>query len=219
MSLRKTAFVTGEYYHLYNRGNSKQLIFRDENDYSRFLYLLYVSNTKLNFDSRCLKKDFLSFDRGPRLVSIGVYCLMPNHFHLVVTQTEKGSISKFIQKLTTAYSMYYNKKYNRTGSLFEGKFKSQYANSDRYLKYLFSYLHLNPVKILDKNWRKDGIKNRKQALEFLKNYKYSSYQDYLGIKRPESAILNTEDFPNYFPTKEKFQKEIFEWLLYGEKDL
>ena len=216
MSIRKTAFVSNEYYHIYNRGNSKQIIFKDKNDYFHFIYLLYVSNTELNFNSRIVPKDFYSIDRRKRLVSIGAYCLMPNHFHILISQTEDGSISKFMQKVTTAYAMYYNGKYKRTGSLFEGKFKSQYAKNERYLKYLFSYIHLNIVKLIQKDWKEKGIKNKSKVIDFLENYKYSSYQDYLGINRAENKVLNREEFPDYFSTKEKFQKEIFEWLSYEE---
>ena len=141
---------------------------------------------------------------------------MPNHFHLLVTQIEGGSISKFMQKLTTGYSMYYNKKYERTGSLFEGKFKSEHANIDNYLKYLFSYIHLNIIKLIQKDWKEVGIKNKNEATDYLNEYKYSSYLDYLGIDRKENSILNREDFPDYFPTKELFKKDIFEWLSYRQ---
>ncbi|MBU0999446.1 transposase [Patescibacteria group bacterium] len=216
MSIRKVAFVPGEFYHIYNRGNSKQIIFHDKQDYNRFLALLYSVNTKQNIIFRLVFNDMYKFYRGERLVSIGGYCLMSNHFHLLLTETEDGSISKFMQKLTTAYSMYYNEKYKRTGGLFEGKFKSEHASEERYLKYLFSYIHLNPVKIIDKNWKTDGIKNKQKVLEFLKNYQYSSYKDYLGIDRAEDAILNRGDLPDYFSSKEEFSKEIFEWLFFNE---
>ena len=206
----------GEFYHVYNRGNSKQIIFRDKQDYNRFLALLYAVNTKQNLIFRLVLNDMYKFDREERLVSIGGYCLMPNHFHLLLTEVDGGSISKFMQKLTTAYSMYFNEKYDRTGSLFEGKFKSEHSGEDRYLKYLFSYIHLNPVKLVDKNWKTKKIQNKQKILKFLKNYYYSSYKDYLGEKRIESAILNREDFPDYFPDKENFIKEIFEWLSFND---
>jgi len=215
MSIRKVSFVMGEFYHVYNRGNSKQIIFRDKQDYNRFLALLYAVNTKQNLIFRLVLNDMYKFDREERLVSIGGYCLMPNHFHLLLTEVDGGSISKFMQKLTTAYSMYFNEKYDRTGSLFEGKFKSEHSGEDRYLKYLFSYIHLNPVKLVDKNWKTKKIQNKQKILKFLKNYYYSSYKDYLGEKRIESAILNREDFPDYFPDKRNL-KEIFEWLSFND---
>jgi putative transposase len=214
MSTRKINFVEEEYYHIYNRGNSKQIIFREKNDYTHFVSLLYLSNTNNNFKIKDISKNIFSFDQEKKLISIGAYCLMPNHFHILITQKEKDGISKFMQKLSTAYSMYYNKKYERTGSLFESKFKSQYLNTDKYLKYMFSYIHLNPVKLIQKNWKNEGIKNKKEALVYLNKYLYSSYLDYFSpdSPRPEGVILDKKSFPSYFPSKEKFRSEIFEWL-------
>lgn len=220
MSIRKVNLVEGEYYHIYNRGNSKQKIFHDNEDYFRFMSLMYACNSKNNFRIFGLNKEEspYDFERGRQIVSIGSYCLMPNHFHILITQTEEKGISKFMQKLTTAYSMYYNKKYKRTGGLFEGKFKSEYVDNDKYFKYLFSYIHLNPVKLIQKDWKEIGVTNKKEAVEYLSKYQYSSYQDFLGIKRVQNKILNIKDFPKYFPHKESFIKEIFEWLNYNKND-
>ena len=219
MSTRKINFVEGEYYHIYNRGNSKQIIFNEQKDYKHFISLLYLSNTNNSFKLKDISKKFYNFKQGKRLVSIGAYCLMPNHFHILLTQKEKDGISKFMQKLSTAYSMYYNKKYQRTGSLFEGKFKSQYLNTDKYLKYIFSYIHLNPVKLIQKDWKEKGIKNKKDVLVYLNKYFFSSYADYLDTtpRRLEYTILDQKFFPSYFPTKEKFKREIFEWLSFYNK--
>jgi len=219
MSIRKVNLVSGEYYHIYNRGNSKQKIFHDSEDYFRFLSLMYACNSVNNFRIFTLTKGEspYDFERGKQLISIGAYCLMPNHFHILITQMEDKGISKFMQKLSTAYSMYYNKKYQRTGGLFEGKFKSEHASSDRYFKYLFSYTHLNPIKLIQKDWKDVGIKNKKGALEYLHNYKYSSYLDYLGINRIQNKILKVESFPKYFPSNKSFQKEILEWMNYDQK--
>ncbi len=216
MSLRKKAFVPKEFYHIYNRGNSKQKIFHDPEDYFRFMSLLYACNSKNNFKVYALNKGDspYDFERGVLLVGIGAYCLMLNHFHILITQTEQGDISKFMQKLTTAYVMYYNIKYKRTGGLFEGRFKAEHLDKDTYLKYIFSYIHLNPIKLIDREWKEKGIKNKKKALEYLSNYKYSSYLDYLGEIRIQNKILNREAFPNYFPTRREFSKEVFEWLNY-----
>lgn len=217
MSIRKVSFVPGEYYHIYNRGNSKQKIFNDKEDYYRFIKLLFISNSQENFKIQFIgSNNIFGQDRGELLVSIGAWVVMPNHFHLIISQTENGSISKFMQKLTTAYSMYFNNKNERTGSLFEGKFKSKHIADDRYLKYLFSYIHLNPIKLIQKDWKDVGIKDKERSLSFLKQYKYSSYLDYFKKDREEECILNRSVFPNYFPTKEKFQNEIFEWISYRQ---
>ncbi len=216
MSTRKVDFVEGEYYHIYNRGNSKQKIFNDKEDYLRFISLLYISNSIENFNLYDLNRDtnfnVYEINRNNQLVNIGAFCLMSNHFHILITEKTEGGISKFMQKLSTAYSMYYNKKYERSGGLFEGKFKSQHAGTDEYLKYLFSYIHLNPIKLIQKDWKEKGIKNKKEAIDYLNKYFYSSYLDFIGEKRIQNKILNIEAFPKYFPNKASFVAEIFEWL-------
>lgn len=216
MSIRKTNLVPGEYYHIYNRGNSKQEIFHDGKDYLRFITLLYISNSVESFNlydlSRSADFNVYEMKRKKLLVDIGAFCLMPNHFHILITEKIEGGISKFMQKLSTAYSMYYNKKYKRTGVLFEGKFKSQHAESDRHLKYLFSYIHLNPIKLIQKDWKEKGIKNKKEAINFLNGYLFSSYLDFVGKKRIQNKIINPGSFPKYFPNEESFIEEILEWL-------
>jgi putative transposase len=187
-----------EIYHVYNRGTEKRSIFLDPKDYERFLTLLYLSNGTesvhiSNYQGSTLM-EMLLLEKGERLVDITAYCLMPNHFHLLLHQRTEGGISKFMQKLTTGYTMYFNKKYERSGTLFQGKFKSKHASEDRYLKYLLSYIHLNPA-----NYSK---------------YKYSSYLDFIGQEREENKILNKECLPIYFPTPEKFEGELKEWLAY-----
>jgi putative transposase len=216
MSIRQTDLVQGEYYHIYNRGNSKQKIFHNKEDHFRFIALLYISNSSESFNLYDLNRDtnfnVYEIERTNLLVDVGAFCLMPNHFHILITERIEGGISKFMQKLSTAYSMYYNKKYKRTGSLFEGKFKSQHADTDQHLKYLFSYIHLNPIKLIQKNWKEKGIRNKKEAIDYLNKYAYSSYLDFTGEKRVQNKIINVKAFPKYFPNKNLFIKEIFEWL-------
>ncbi len=181
--------------------------------------LLYACNQKENFKIDNLRKDqsLYEVDKYSILVNIGAYVLMPNHFHLLLThEDEDNNVSKFMQKISTAYVMYYNKKYKRTGGLFEGKFKSQHLNTDRYLKYIFSYIHLNPVKLIQKDWKEKGIRDKKKVLEHLKQYIHSSFLDYFGATRIQNKILTTQAFPKYFPKKQDFLKEIFDWLNYDK---
>lgn len=218
MSTRGVKLVSGEYYHIYNRGNSKQRIFLDPEDYMHFIGLLYACNQKGNLKIGNLKKGQTLFDlnRDDCLVSIGAYCLMPNHFHILTTQVGDENISNFMQKLSTAYSMYFNKKYQRTGSLFEGKFKAQHLDTDRYLKYIFSYIHLNPVKLIQSDWKEVGIKNQGEAFAYLNTYRYSSYLDFLEEGRTQGKILNMDVFPKYFSSKKSFLREIIDWLSYKD---
>lgn len=125
--LRQDPFVTGEIYHIYNRGIDKRDIFKRENDFKRFIMLLYVANSakkvfrldSLLNDSHKSFDEILLIDKGEVLVSIGAWCLMTNHFHLIVKQEVDGGITKFMRKLGTGYSMYFNIKYQRQGALLD----------------------------------------------------------------------------------------------------
>ena len=213
---RKIVFSIGEYYHIYNRGVEKRNIFKTNTDRERFLRLMYVANGSNPVILRdCQGLPLAKIDKGEDLVGVGVYCLMPNHFHLLVRETIEGGITKFMSKLTTAYSMYFNEKYDRTGVLFEKPFKAQHVDDDTYLKYLFSYIHLNPVKIIDPTWKEKGISNIHKTRKYLDDYRFSSYLDYAsGSNRDESIILNKEIFPNYFAIPSDFKFFIDEWLSF-----
>ena len=216
MSIRSITFSEGEYYHLYNRGNAKRTIFLDEKDYERFLQLLRVCNSTKHINIRDLPE---VFDPGAPLIAIGAYCLMPNHFHLLVKEITPNGISIFMQKMSTAYVMYFNKKYEVSGSLFEGKFKARHIDNDRYLRYCYAYIHLNPIKLLQKDWKEKGIRDKKNAFQFLDTYRYSSYHYYhttVGHPSTSTPILSFSDFPHYFLTATEHQRELLSWLTYIE---
>ncbi len=221
-------FSIGEYYHLYNRGTEKRTIFLDNADIRRFLHLLYLCNDTAPVHMSAIqgstlngKKAVSALDqpRSKPTVAIGAYCLMPNHFHLLVKEIAENGISTFMHKISTAYTMYFNKRYERTGSLFQGRFRSSHALSDEYLKYLFAYIHLNPVKLVQPDWKETGIKNRKKTERFLKDYHQSSYQDYVGINRKERKILALSEFPSYFDDGHReFESYLSDWLSFSDPE-
>src|SRR3989338_5483227 len=140
---RSIEFADGEYYHIFNRGTEKRNIFRHNRDRERFLAGLYAANATANihisdFQGSTLTS-VLQKDRGETLVDICAYCLMPNHFHLLLREKRAGGISLFMQKLITGYTMYFNLINQRSGALFQGKYRASHADNDRYLKYLISY--------------------------------------------------------------------------------
>ena len=213
---RSHIFAPGEYYHLYSRGVEKRVIFLDKNDYERFIKILFFCNSSKSVVIRDLPRG-LTFGkyinkRGEILVDIGAYCLMPNHFHLLVRERNEKGISLFMQKLITAYTMYFNDKYGRKGRLFESSYKSIHAADDRYLKYLFAYIHLNPVKLINPEWKENGIKNLEETKKYLNDYTFSSFADYAGRNRDSMLILTKQEFPEYFPTPDIFTTSIFEWI-------
>jgi len=215
---RKFVISEGEYYHLYNRGVDKRVIFLDEKDRQRFIKLLYVANGERSFVFRDIEdKSLAEIDRGEPLVAIGAYVLMNNHFHILVKEVKKGGTSAFVEKLLTSYSSYFNKRHGRSGRLFQGTYRAEHLNRNTYLKYIFSYIHLNPIKIIESKWKEEGIRDIKRAKKFLEKYQYSSYLDYSGIEREEGIILSTHEFPAYFSTTRDFKEETKEWLKY--KDL
>lgn len=231
MATRKIPFVQGEYYHVYSRGNSKQKIFLDEEDYNHFLKCLFVCNSLKNFKFRDdiveLKIDAFDFERGEPIVDIGAWALMPNHFHLYVTivphmsdmwgKKNKNSISEFMRKILTAYVKYFNSKYEHTGGLFEGSFKAVHITKENQAKYLFAYINLNPIKLIDSTWKENGIKNLEKSLDFMNSYEWSSYKDYISSNRKEAQILNLNSFPKYFSNIQEFNKEIIDWLKFKDE--
>lgn len=215
---RPITFAPGEYYHLYNRGTDKRKIFLDTQDHERFISLLFLCNSGIplhrsDHQGASIEKIF-KIERETNLVNIGAYCLMPNHFHLVVHEQTEGGISIFMQKLSTAYTMYFNKRHKRSGSLFEGKFQAQHITKDEHLKYLYAYVHLNQIGIIENEWKEHQIKNKKKAKEFLESYRYSSYPDYhhAELARPEVMILNKLAFPAYFEKATNFDDYLKDWM-------
>ncbi len=148
MSSRKVPFINNEIYHIYNRGIDKRIIFGKNDDYERFLESIIELNTEQTFGGLYSKsflenKKLQNTQNQNRLVEIIAYCLNQNHFHLIVKQISDNGISQFMQRLGTGYTLYFNNKEKRTGSLFQGKFKAKYIKDNEYLLYLSAYVNLN----------------------------------------------------------------------------
>ena len=220
---RRVSFASGEYYHLYNRGVEKRTIYLDQTDYRRFSHLLYLTNSTKPIHlqkicpavaygrGRCLARIYRE-RRPDTFVDILAYCMMPNHFHLLVRAKEDCGVSKFMQKLCTGYTMYFNRRHRRGGTLFQGKFQSTHADTDEYLKYLYAYIHLNPMELLQPDWKENRIQSPSAAKAFLDDYHHSSYLDYGGVSRTESVILNKEAGPGYFTSVAELESEMRSWL-------
>ncbi len=179
--MRKIAFAPGEKYHIYNRGTEKRKIFLDKGDYERFIFIMELfNNTDPNFNvTRNLENKYKNKKGVENLVKIETYCLMPNHYHFLLEEIIEGGISKFLQKVMTGYAMYFNKKYERTGSLFQGKPKAKHVDKDSYYMQLKAYIDLNPVEMFDKNWKKSGkVRSIPLAIKFLNDYKWSGCKNF-----------------------------------------
>lgn len=213
--MRQITFSNNSYYHVYNRGVDKRDIYNTDRDRERFLYLLYAANDiQPIVNLRSHYRGFASVDKDERkrLVDIVAFCFMQNHYHLLLRQqTEKG-ISQFMQKLGTAYTMYFNTKYERSGVLFQGVFKAIHIDKENYLTQLSRYIHLNPVELQEPHWKKRGIHDHKTSLSFAETYPWSSYCDYLG-KRKFRHILNHSLISELFLPPKNYKSFVGEWII------
>lgn len=173
-------------YHVFNRGVEKRDIFLDEQDYQIFLYYLYIYVVPL--ERVLIKHPHMPIRlRGKNLsseVEILAYCLMPNHFHLLIKQKSFDGVSKLLKQLTNAYAGYFNKKYDRVGGLFQGRFKAVPVETNEQLLHTSRYIHLNP---LASDLTKD-----------LQSYQWSSYLEYINKK--DDLICSRETISFFFQT-------------------
>lgn len=196
-----------EFWHAVNRGTDKRVIFYDTQDYARFVHNLFKMNDTAHIENhgRSLAMIDLrgrSFDeRGPgRLVDIHAWCLMRNHFHLLLSEKVDRGISKFLMKVNVGYAKYFNEKYKRSGTLFQARTKKVLIERDGHYLHILNYIHLNPLDYLKGAgmWRERSVTNAKTAMDHLDKYRWSSYLDYCGTKNFPS-LLTTKEFadPKY----------------------
>jgi putative transposase len=219
--MRKLTFADDGIYHVFNRGVEKRSIFLDNQDHYRFIHCLFdlnndnhVVNSRYYFDPEIpdLKPGTPRKNKEARecLVDVLVFTLMPNHFHLLLRQRKKDGIQRFIQKVCVGYVMYFNKKYERSGVLFQGRFKAVEVDKNEYFQYLPHYIHLNPLCIKGNktgSWR--------EAYSFLENYKWSSFPDYIG-KKNFPSVTKRDMILGIFGNKATYRRNVREILR--EKD-
>jgi putative transposase len=210
-------FVTGEIYHIYNRGVERRNIVQNDKDRFRFIHDLFEFNDKaptLNVGYHHTAK---TTPRRTRklLVEILCFCIMPNHYHFLIKQLVDNGITLFMRKLGTGYTNYFNTKYQRVGPLFQGKFKAVLVKQEPHLLYLPHYIHLNPLDLIIPKWRVQQIQNIQKALTFLESYRWSSYLDYINI-RNFPALTNRDSLLEFYDFKTKsvdnYKNELKEWL-------
>ncbi len=177
MPRRENKFSTGHYYHIYNRGANRERIFFSADNYLYFLKLLKKYSQKFQ-------------------ITIIAYCLMPNHYHFLLRQDGEITISHFIGVLFNAYAQALNKQANRSGALFEGRFKDVHVDNDAYLLHLCRYIHGNPVKA--------GL------VTMLEEWPYSNFLEWVG-ERPGTLV--DYDFINaFFPNRHDYKEFVLDYL-------
>jgi len=142
MARRNHNFAVDEHYHCYNRGVDKRTIFLDQKDYGYFLRSLSAYNTSEVLGKMRLQENKPAKEQP---VTVLCYCLLPNHFHMVLRNNCENGISKYMQRVGISYTMYFNKKYNRSGSLFQGTYKTKFIETDRDLKQVIGYVRFNQL--------------------------------------------------------------------------
>ncbi len=180
-------YAENEYYHVYNRGVEKRIIFQDEQDYTVFIGLIkkYLNGELPSNHNRH------AFTRLGDEVQVLAFCLMPNHFHLLLHQKSSDGVTKFLRRLATGYAMYFNNRYNRVGPLFQGKFKASRINADDYLHHISRYIHLNPADY--------------------KSWPYSSYEYYLG-KRKAIWLTDKPILELFHNSRQIYQEFVEEYV-------
>ena len=185
--MRLIRIAPGEYYHIFNRAVNKQVIFHDTSDYFRFLFLTLYFQSPIIFQQLGRKvKEFVqsrALDNveedeiiKKRRVELVAFCIMPNHFHLIVKELDEGGIAAYMQRVLTSYSKYYNTKYQKSGHVFQGPYRAVHIADDRQLLHLSAYIHRNPREI-SKWFKKED------------QYIWSSYQDFIDENRWGDLIM------------------------------
>ena len=218
MAYRKISFTNNEYYHVYNRGIDKRVIFETPVDFQRFADCLQFFNSFEKVEIREKRKSSSPEDspQGERkLVDVICYCLMPNHFHLLLKQRVDNGITTFMKKMGTGYSMYFNITRERTGSLFQGPYKAKAVKDNDYLTHLSRYIHMNPVDLIDANWKEVGIKNKNSTHSFIEKYPWSSYADYVSGR--ESKIISKNILHELFSALD-YVKFVQDWDVNAPED-
>lgn len=230
MPSKRPAIVNGEMYHLVIRAIEGLKLFRDKQDYYRMVRNLFEFNDEKSVVSTfrviqylAKKKQLTGSDpvylgEGKRkiLVEILAVCLMPNHVHLLVRQVGDGGISKFMKKIGGGYAAYYNQKYKRVGHVFQGRYRVVHIKNDKQLITVFVYIHTNAVAIIFPKWKERGISDLRKAINFIENYKWSSYTDYLGNKNFPS-VTSREFLIRTMGGARELRRLVNDWLEFKKE--
>ncbi len=198
MAIKRPELINNEIYHIIVRGVGDSIIFKNKEDRYRAIFSLYEFNTTspvvIKEKRRARKEQLIkavrftnsdslnNFNKRKNLLLVEnlAFCFMPNHVHLLLRQLKKNGISIFMKKFGIGFVNYFNKKYNRRGHLFQGRFGAIHIKNNEQLKNAFVYIHANPTSLVEPKWKEKGISDIKTAIKFLENYQWSSYPDYIG---------------------------------------
>lgn len=200
--------MVGDIAHICNRGVNKRKIFNDKHDYSRFrdnLFLLNNVEGKIRVSNKDIFDEVIKLPERNKLVEIFKWCLMPNHFHILVYELVEGGITEFTKRVGNAYTKYFNLKNNgRSGYLFQNSSKIIRAGDERYFPYIPVYVDLNASDLVSGSIAK--------KMDFIKSYEWSSLKNYCDSFK-DDPIINKDLFFNIFETtQEKYGKDLMGFL-------
>ncbi len=208
-------------YHVLSRGVDKRQIFMGDKDRYRFIHDLFEFNDREKvidnsyyFNIRDVGHHEISNkERRPRklLVDILAFCLMPNHYHLLLSPRIKNGVSLFMKKLNGGYVKFFNQRHERTGTLFERKYKSVLVENQAHFIHLPYYIHSNPLDMVAPEWRERKINDLDKAMNFLEEYKWSSHLDYLG-KKNFPSVTQRDFLLEIFGGERGYKKALNSWL-------
>ena len=206
--------------HVLNRGVDKRKIFMDDKDYYRFIHDLFEFNDQQRVQSNFRRFNAKSHAVGVRaikrrerklLVKIHAFCLMPNHYHLLLSPMIESGVAMFMQKLNGGYVQYFNQRHERAGTLFERKYKSVLVDNQAHFLHLPYYIHLNPLDMVAPEWRERKINDLSKALDYLDGDKWSSHLDYSG-KQNFPSVTQRDFLLEVFGGTKGYEKLLKSWL-------
>jgi len=219
-----------EFFHTYNRGVEKRKIFLNKEDSFRGIHDIYEFNdvsAVINVNYRAEREQIYGYripiDRRPRelLIDIMAWCLMPNHYHFFSREKRKDGLSKFQQKFGIGFTNYFNLKYDRSGVLFQGKYKKVRVLDNDQACHLICYIHSNLLDLWKPNWKEEGLSSLdiQAALKFLESEqnRWSSHRDYWGIKNFPS-LINNEFLSGFFGGSKGYREFFTDWLKQYERN-
>lgn len=209
---RKVVFANGEFYHVFNRGVEKRITFTskyeflravDTLNFYRFGNLSIRYSKYLNLNKEKREELLKGLDNKDLQIEIIAFCLMNNHFHLLLKQVKDGGVVKFMAKFTNSYTKYFNTKHERVGPLFQGVFKAVHVGSDEQLLHLSRYIHLNPVA---------GFVIESERLS---SYQWSSYPEYIGLTK--TNVTNKGEVLSFFKNPRDYEKFVLNQADYSKQ--
>lgn len=218
------------YIHLLNRGVDKRNVFLDSQDYARFIHGMYIFNNEGKSPGNLhrtthqhhanVRHRMLNIEKSERetLVRIHAFCLMPNHYHMLVTPRDMESLSRFMKRLNMGYAKYFNERYARDGALWQGKYKKVLIERDAHFLYIPHYIHANPLDITHPEWRTSGVSHATDAWKSLMGYRWTSLLDYVGIRNFPS-VLYMHDLSDILKGKNACKKDLLELVTKKENAL